>query len=152
MTGTTTERLRTVDSSSSSLIMIHRHTARLIVYRSFTIPASQRTLLTTSIYTRVPYICICVSFFRPGHIPCFLRNFARASRRVVPVFRLFRLHYVMFESHRSRQLAAFRQARFPIHIRFTRLRDLFFESLIFPRICMHLLLDHSVADIRNGYV
>jgi len=43
MTGTTTERLRTVGSSSSSLIMIHRHTARLIVYRSLTIPASQPT-------------------------------------------------------------------------------------------------------------
>lgn len=38
MTGTT-ERPRTVGSSSSSLIMIHRHTARLIVYRSFTMPA-----------------------------------------------------------------------------------------------------------------
>lgn len=29
-------------SSSSSLIMIHRHTARLIVYRSFTIPVSHQ--------------------------------------------------------------------------------------------------------------
>lgn len=52
-------------SSSSSLIMIHRHTARLIVYRSFTMPASQPANTPGSVDTRVPYICICVPFFQP---------------------------------------------------------------------------------------
>lgn len=52
MTGTT-ERLRTV-GSSSSLIMIHRHTARLIVYRSFTSSLfSPSTFLLSSMRPRM---------------------------------------------------------------------------------------------------
>lgn len=66
-------------SSSSSLIMIHRHTARLIVYRSFTMPASQPTNTSGDVDTRLPYICICVPFFRPGRFPSLICNFARST-------------------------------------------------------------------------
>lgn len=94
-------------SSSSSLIMIHRHTARLIVYRSLTMPQPSRAseLLwrdLSSIYTRAAYIYICIHmhpcapFFLSARRPFLSASFvispgSRCSRSRVRPPRLFRL-------------------------------------------------------------
>lgn len=82
MTGTTVERLRTVGlvTSSSSLIMIHRHTARLIVYRSVHNARPQpgeRTLpVSTSIRAYHTYTFVYLSFDPAvSYLVC---NFARS--------------------------------------------------------------------------
>lgn len=64
---------------SSSLIMIHRHTARLIVYRSFTMPANQPAsehFWRCRAYTI--HMHLCTFFFGPAvfHL---VYNFARST-------------------------------------------------------------------------
>jgi hypothetical protein len=70
-------------SSSSSLIMIHRHTARLIVYRSFTMPASEHSWQRRYAHTIHMHLCTFLS------ARTFFTSFVISPFDVVRAFRLF---------------------------------------------------------------
>lgn len=111
------ERLRTVGSSSSSLIMIHRHTARLIVYRSFTMPASQpaNTPDDVDIYARTIHMHLCTFLLARPFLTFFVISPVFWASRAPSAFFVCITLYWSHTSHLG-QLAAFRQARFSIHV------------------------------------
>jgi len=78
-------------SSSSSLIMIHRHTARLIVYRSFTMPASQPAN-TCGDVASIIHMHLCTFFFGPA-----VFRFVYNSPARLPSFRCSLALHLSFE-------------------------------------------------------
>lgn len=105
--------------SSSSLIMIHRHTARLIVYRSFTMPASQLANTSGDVAPTI-HMHLCIFFFFRPAVFHLIYNFARSDVARLPSFRCslalllsFQLAVEYFVNYASES-----------HVRFIRFRNI----------------------------